>query len=632
MDGDGLKVEIPEFTQEDYLDSTAPYEWLYSHRNPLEQKQLCARMAERAAAVGVRNFVTLFNKYLEALREAAGRSAGPGNQTDFEGQELALWCGRWTADDGGIYSTDRFGFEVCACPHPILPVRRLTNLDTGLEKLELAFRRGGAWRRHIFEKSTVSDARSIIKLSNFGVSVNSDSAKHLVKFLGEVESLNYDRIPAANSVGRLGWIDGFGFSPYVEDLVFDGGEEFRSRFECVRERGSCDKWLEAVRSVRRTEGVPTRLALAASFASVLVRPCGSLPFIFHMWGGSETGKTVALMLAATVWADPEVGRFIQTFNSTGVGKELGAAFYNSLPLMLDELQIVDGSPANRLKFQQMIYELAEGVGRARGRRDGGLQRVGTWRNCIMSTGENPLIDSNTAAGAANRTIEICCQDLRFFTQNSVGNGKAMASFLMRNYGFAGRMFVEELQKERNLERAAALQEQLTNEIAACGDVTDKQSASAALILTADALAEDWLFQDGVRLAVADIVPYLITKRKMDQNRRALEFLHDQIAMNPVRFDPVRAAEKSVELWGETREDYIYIIKPQFDRLLGENGFNSGSFLGWARQNGVIRVGKDGKNTIVHRVSGGKPARCVALSAASCAAAEDELEADQDLPL
>ena len=103
-------------------------------------------------------------------------------------------------------------------------------------------------------------------------------------------------------------------------------------------------------------------------------------------------------------------------------------------------------------------------------------------------------------------------------------------------------------------------------------------------------------------------------------------------MNPVRCDPGLSAEKSVELWGETREDYIYIIKPQFDRLLGENGFNSGSFLGWARQNGVIRVGKDGKNTIVHRVSGGKPARCVALSAASCAAAEDELEADQDLPL
>lgn len=628
-----MKIEIPQFEQEDYLEGIAPYEWLYNHKNPLERKQLCARMAEQAAAVGVRGFVTLFNKYLEALHEVNGRSAGPGNQTDFEGQDMALWCGNWTADDGGIYSVDRAGFEVCACPHPILPVRRLVNLDTGLEKVELAFCRGGVWRRHIFDKSTVSDARSIIKLSNFGVSVNSDNAKYLVKFLGDVESLNYDRIPAASSVGRLGWIEGYGFSPYVKDLVFDGMEEFRSRFECVRERGSYDKWLEAVRSVRKTEGIPTRIALAASFASALVRPCGCLPFLVHFWGGSETGKSVALMLGASVWADPEIGRFIQTFNSTGVGKELGASFYNSLPLMLDELQIVDGSPANRLKFQQMIYELAEGVGRARGRRDGGLQRVGTWRNCIMSTGENPLIDSSTAAGAANRTIEICCQDLHFFQNNCVGNGKAMAAFLMRNYGFAGRQFVKFLQKEWNMEKATVLQDRMTREIAARGDVTDKQSASAALILAADVLAEECIFQDGIQLSVEDIVPYLITKTKMDQNRRALEFLHDQIAMNPVRFDPVRAAEKSVELWGEIGEEYIYIIKPQFDRMLGENGYNPGAFLVWARQNGIIRVGRDGKNTVVHRISGGKPARCVWLSAASCGEAIEEEEDENDtLPL
>lgn len=628
-----MKIELPKFEKEEYLEGVGPYEWLYSyHSNRLEMRQLATRMAEQAAQLGVRGFMSMFNDYLALLQEAGGQVAGTGNQTDFEDQELNLWCGKWSADDSGIRGTDRYGMEVTACPHPILPVQRLINIDTGLEKVELAYRRGGSWRRTICDKSTISDARSIIKLSNFGVAVNSDNAKHLVKFLGEVESLNYDRIPAANSVGRLGWVDGYGFSPYVPDLVFDGKEDFRDRFECVRARGSYDKWLQAIRSVRKTEGVPTRLALAASFASVLVKPCGCLPFLLHLWGGSETGKTVSLMMGASVWADPEMGRFIQTFNSTGVGKELGASFYNSLPLMLDELQIIDGSPANRLKFQQMIYELAEGVGRARGKRDGGLQKVGTWRNCIMSTGENPLIDGSTAAGAANRTIEICCQDMQFFTRNCVGNGKAMAAFLMRNYGFAGRAFVEELQKEGNLERAVALQNRLTNEISACGDVTDKQSASAALILTADALAEEYIFRDGVCLTVEEIVPFLITKTKMDQNRRALEFLHDQIAMNPVRFDPVRAAEKSVELWGEIGEEYIYIIKPQFDRLLGENGFNPGAFLGWARQNKIIRGGKDGKSTVAHRVSGGRPARCVLLRISSCQIAEEDLEGGDLLPL
>lgn len=76
---------------------------------------------------------------------------------------------------------------------------------------------------------------------------------------------------------------------------------------------------------------------------------------------------------------------MQSFNATSVGKELGAAFYNSLPLVLDELQIEDGSPGVRLKFQQMIYELAEGIGRVRGKKNGGLQKIGTWRNCILSS-------------------------------------------------------------------------------------------------------------------------------------------------------------------------------------------------------------------------------------------------------
>src|SRR5699024_5305714 len=216
--------------------------------------------------------------------------------------------------------------------------------------------------------------------------------------------MNYDIIPEVSSVGRLGWIDDYGFSPYAGDLVFDGEEEYRTRFESIRFRGDRQKWIECCKTVRagKTKGaVIARIMLAASFASALVKPCNCLPFFVHLWGGSETGKTVGLLLAASVWADPEIGKYIQTFNATDVSKELGAAFYNSLPLILDELQLVKD---NRKDFDRMIYQLSEGVGRARGRKQGGLQKTPTWRNCVITTGESPSIPATSARAPATRTI------------------------------------------------------------------------------------------------------------------------------------------------------------------------------------------------------------------------------------
>ena len=116
-------------------------------------------------------------------------------------------------------------------------------------------------------------------------------------------------------------------------------------------------------------------------------------------------------MAASVWADPEVGKYIQTFNATEVGKELGAAFCNSIPLIIDELQLIKD---NRKDFDRMIYQLSEGVGRARGRKQGGLQKTPTWRNCIITTGEFPIISPNSGAGAVNRTIEIDCHAEHLF--------------------------------------------------------------------------------------------------------------------------------------------------------------------------------------------------------------------------
>lgn len=593
--------ELPVYTRDDYLTTTKPFEYLYAHKeNKFEMRQLMGRMSIQAQAVGVRNLTTLFKDYMETV---SGTITPGFNRTDFTGQEMELDCGGWTASDTGIYGTDKMGFEVVACYHPIMPVQRLVNVDTREHKVMLAYRLSRRWDTVIVDRNVISDSRSIIGLSRYGIMVNSETGKALVRYLADVEQLNYDLIPEVPSVGRLGWIEGYGFSPYEEELVFDGEETYRTRFESIQEHGSREAWLDCVRAVRsgKTPGnVVARIVLAASFASVLVGPCHCLPFFVHLWGGSETGKSLSLVLAASVWANPEIGVYIQTFNATEVGKELGAAFCNSLPLIIDELQLVKD---NRKDFDRMIYQLSEGVGRARGRKQGGLQKTPTWRNCVITTGEFPIISANSGEGAVNRTIEVDCHDTKLFDEP-----KKTATSLYANYGFAGREFVEHLMEDGVIERVQKLQEGL-QEALKTGDTMDKQTASAALILAADRLAEEWIFQDSVLLQPDDIRPYLVSKETVNQNARALQYLYDFININQGRFS--MDADKQGEVWGDLDDDYAYIIRSKFDQILSDEGYNASAFIGWAKNNGYIQCAPNGQPTKPKRING-HTCRCIWL--------------------
>lgn len=594
--------QIPEFSKNDFLMTTAPYEWLYSHKdNRFVLKQFINRMSAQAKSVGVNNLTGLFNAYVASLKSQGQESIPGGNRTDFTGQEMELDCGSWEATDEGIFGTDKVGFPITACYHPIMPVQRLVNIDTNVHKVKLAYSLGRRWSYIIEDRSVISDSRAIIGLSRYGIAVNSENAKHLVRYLSEVEQMNYDIIPEVSSVGRLGWIDDYGFSPYAGDLVFDGEEEYRTRFESIRFRGDRQKWIECCKTVRagKTKGaVIARIMLAASFASALVKPCNCLPFFVHLWGGSETGKTVGLLLAASVWADPEIGKYIQTFNATDVSKELGAAFYNSLPLILDELQLVKD---NRKDFDRMIYQLSEGVGRTRGKKTGGLQKTPTWRNCVLTTGEHPIISPSSGAGAINRTLEIDCHDIHLFD-----DPKWVAVTLYNNYGFAGREFVERLMDDKAIEDARSLQAAMQDELKT-DDTMDKQTASAALILAADRMIEKQFFQDGILLQPSDIAPYLVSKQTVNQNARALQYIYDQVNINAGRFSP--EISSNGEVWGDQDDQYIYIIKSKFDQLLQDEGYNASAFIGWAKNQGILCCGTDGRPTKVKKILG-KSARCV----------------------
>ena len=612
-----------EYTLDDFL-GTDPYDELYRFFGaPFVFQQQMAKMAQNAAEVGFKGFKSTLKVYLEAQKEDQRKNMVP-NQTEFDGPYKELDCGEWHSTDFGIYRDNAYGNREYACSHAIMPVERLVNIDTSEVKLKLAYKRPGKdkkWQTTIVGKDVVSTSRTIVQLATQGISVTSTSATALVDYLNDIENRNYDVIPESKSIGRLGYIPGEGFSPYVDGLVFDGDASFKNLYGCVKSKGSVITWCDIAEECRKMS-VTARILLAASFASPILSIVGSLPFFVHLWGvDSGTGKTVALMLAASVWGDPALGSFTQTFNSTQVGQERTAAFLNHLPFCIDELQLTKDSKG-RSNFD--VYQLAQGVGRARGRKNGGIDAAPTWSCCFLTTGESPIVSGSAGAGAVNRVIDIEC------TTGSavITDGQRIANALKQNYGHVGQTFVEKIySSDKWLETIRDLYQDFYKELCS-GDSTEKQAMAAAAILTADTVATELFFDDGMALTVKDIRDFLASKESVSAGNRAYNWLCDWVASNVNHFNSDQSAAVG-ETYGVLEGDMAYIIRGVFDRVVQEAGFSASATLSYLRNNRLIEVrpGKGKGYTKTKRIGGTTP-QCIWLRLNG----SEDLDEDDMLPL
>lgn len=607
-----LENEIIEYTKEDFTDGTAPFEYVYQfHGNKFTERQAIEKMAAIALKVGLRGFKAMYTDYLKELKQLHEPTV---NYTQFENQPLELQCGEWTANDMGVYREGFMQGTETACPHPIMPVQRLINIDTGIEKMKISFRKGNRWRDLIVDKSIVSSATKIVSLSDNGVSVTSENSKALVRFLSEVESSNYDIIPEANSFSRLGYFEDEGFVPFVDGLIFDGDLNFRTIYNSIKSHGKCSLWRNEIIKVRQYSTV-AKIAIAASLASVLVPICNAQVFFTHLWSStSGTGKTVALMCAASIWGDPELGKYIQTFNSTQVGLERYAAFLNHLPLMIDEGQLDNG------KFS--VYQLSEGVGRTRGNKTGGVDRTPTWANCVITTGETPLIRQSDGAGAYNRTLDIECKS----SEKVIEDGQTTANIIKNNYGFAGREFVQYLYNTEGItvwirERFAEYYRELCR-----SDTTEKQAMAAALVLTADEFFCKIILKTSDNLSTEDISKHLATQQEVSVGRRGYDFFCDWVGANQKRFATSQSAPENGEIYGIFGDDgYVYIIRSVFFRTAEQEGYNPKALLSYLKENHLIAT--RGKALTKCKRINGRQVECVALELPHDDCEDDELPDD-----
>ena len=325
-----------EWKYEDFM-GLEPYEWIYSQTDKFMRQQTKTAMKNIAKSLKFSEFNDYWKAYLESKSPKV--TILGDYDTAYTKQPVQLKSGKYMCDDYGVNYVNEMGQDVTVISHPILPVKRVTNIETYEEKLEIAYRRGkDPWKTITVTREQLASAQKIIGLARQGIHVNSENAKEVVKFLGIIESINYDNLPKQNSVSHMGWLEDGQFMPYVKDVNYDGeSTELQNIYNQIAPHGSEEVWLNLAKEVRSGSSVPARIALAAAFAAPLVQPLGCLNFFVHFWGDTGCGKSVASMLAASVYANPEIGRYIKTFSGTKVSMELYAAFCCNLPVQFDEL-------------------------------------------------------------------------------------------------------------------------------------------------------------------------------------------------------------------------------------------------------------------------------------------------------
>ncbi|MGI3211017.1 DUF927 domain-containing protein [Roseovarius tibetensis] len=229
-----------------------------------------------------------------------------------------------------------------------------------------------------------------------------------------------------------------------ENVIYTGPDDLRA----AAAGGKLESWRDEIAARARGNPLLT-VAISTSFAGPLVEMLSLENGMLHFRGGSSSGKSTLLSVAASVWWGPEG---VRRWRSTDNGLEGTAERANGMLLCLDELAEIDGRAADAA-----VYMLGNGEGKARAKSNGNISRTAYWRLMMLSSGEISLRQKlseagrTVQAGQAVRVLDIAadqqtfgafddlhdCEDGRVFSD-------ALRDAAATNYGIAGPAFVSAL--------------------------------------------------------------------------------------------------------------------------------------------------------------------------------------------
>jgi putative DNA primase/helicase len=482
--------------------------------------------------------------------------------------------------------------------------RVLRSLENGKVELELEYWSFDKW--DIIKVSRGKLSKSDIPLFlELGMDISGAKAKHVFSFI----DLHEKKVTPTYFHSKLGW------AIHEEELIYKHNQAWAasnafSNYDghfLIEPKGSIKEWIKVVKQdvIGHT---PLELMLCAGFSASIVglfnvsKIVSIDTLLFHMGGGSTTGKTTTAMLAVSPFGNPSSNSngLIQSYNGTKNAMVGMVGGNYGVPMVFDESSM---SRMGEDSLSSFIYELAHNRERARLDKESKQKEINTWSTTVISTGEHSIISSlNANEGLRVRLFEF----MNIQWTKNANNSNSLKETLMNNYGHAGLYFVKYIQK-LGVDGVVSIWEKYKEYIAEImpdSTFIDRIASKFAIVLTAGEIANKSL---KLGLSIEKIAEMLVEQEMMSFGEREMApKFHKELKYQLIRYKKNFKVNKEYspsnqEIWGKIEvldnKTLCYIIPPIFEKFVKELGYKDTKvLLNKLKALGVLNHDKDKNKT------------------------------------
>lgn len=401
------------------------------------------------------------------------------------------------------------------CPTPCLITAVGVNIDTGdiLYKLYLKDSRGNEkilWKK----PSDLLKKVEAVKLLDEGMHFKESDSTEMIKYFDKFITQYQDVLPEEIVASKSGWKNDFSLFVVGDKAISATGiqtvlQKDNPIAEVYTQKGELGPVVEVINMLRKYDAVSCKLYTACT--PPILKLLNIHSFVETQQTPSGRLKTTMGLLAASIWGDPE--RLQLNAESTRAGIQKNVAFCTDLPIFVDETSITDN-------IKDMVYLIANGVGRSKSNSEGGLVMPSTWSTVVLTTGEKPILSESALMGQQVRVVPLRDGVSEKLPRSTV---KQILNAITTNYGHLGILFLQRLFKEKD--NIKSLYNAFFNDFPEMEDITsDREKEYYAAIATAGYLLEQ-VFEE---IKVDTKNSSAVCKHYFDENVISNSFISDYI--------------------------------------------------------------------------------------------------------